>query len=127
MGELGDHRNIPVFDTKLPLGLLVGFISSHLAADKLFLVNLKAITSPPKTCLLLEVKSTPAFNIKPRSILVVHTDDLDWYITSIQQGQMLDQNHYRIVSRVNVMARKIPYCTTNCIPIDFGVSGKLSY
>ena len=50
--------------TKLTLGLRVGFISSHLTADKLFLVNSRAITGPPDMSLLLEAKSTPALIIK---------------------------------------------------------------
>ena len=45
------------FITKLTLGLRVGFISSHLAADKLFPVNPRAITGPPKISLLLEAKA----------------------------------------------------------------------
>ena len=41
--------------------------------------------------------------IKPRLILVTHTDDLGWNITSNQQGQMLVQNLNMIVSKPNVM------------------------
>ena len=37
------------------IDLRVGFISSHLAADKLFPVNPRAITSSPKMSLVLEV------------------------------------------------------------------------
>ena len=74
------HKNSPVSVTKLMLGLRVGFISSHLTVDKLFLVNPRAITGPPKMSLLLEVKSMPALIIKPGFILVAHTDDLRWYI-----------------------------------------------
>ena len=60
------HKNISVSGTKLTLGLRVGFISSDLTADKLFLVNPRAITHPPKMSVLLEVKSMPALIIKPR-------------------------------------------------------------
>ena len=67
------HKNIPVSDTKLTLGLQVGLISTHLTADKLFLVNLRAILSPLKR--------------RPRLVLVVHTDDFGWYVTSKQQGR----------------------------------------
>ena len=57
----------------------LGFISSHLTVNKLFPVNPKAITGPPKMSLLLEAKSMPALIIKPRLILV-------WYITCRQQA-----------------------------------------
>ena len=76
--------NIPVSVTKLTLGLRVGFNGSHLTEDKLFPVNQRAITSPPMMSLLLETKSMPALSIKPRLILVMHTDDLGCYITSNQ-------------------------------------------
>ena len=45
----------------------------------------RAITIPPKMSLLLEAKTMPALIIKPRLILVVHMDDLSWYIPSNQQ------------------------------------------
>ena len=63
MRSLGIHSNIPVSDTKLTLGLRVGFIGSHLIANKLFAVNLRAITGPPNISLLLEAKSMPALII----------------------------------------------------------------
>ena len=66
------HKNIPVSVTKLTLGLGVGFISSHLTADKLFPVNQSVITGPPKMSLLLQAKSKPALIIKPSIILVTH-------------------------------------------------------
>ena len=81
MRGLGLHENIPVSDTKLTLGLRVGFFSSHLRADKHFPVNPKAIKDPPKASLLREVKNTHALIIKPRFILIVHTDNYGWYIT----------------------------------------------
>ena len=49
-----------------------------MTADKLFLVNPRAITGPPKMSLLLGAKSMPALIIKPRLILVTHTDDIGW-------------------------------------------------
>ena len=73
MRGLSVHKNIPVSDTKLTLGLQVGFVSCHLTAHKLFPVNARAITGALKMSLLLEVKSTPALIIKPRRILVMHT------------------------------------------------------
>ena len=83
------HKNISVSVTKLPFDLRVGFISSHLTADKLFPVNPRAITGPPKMSLLLEDKRMPALIIEPRLILVAHKDDLGWYITSNQQDRCL--------------------------------------
>ena len=60
---LNIHKNIPVsVVTKLTLGLREGFISSHLTADKLFLVNTRAIKGPPKIGLLLEAMSMPALS-----------------------------------------------------------------
>ena len=118
MRGLNVHKNIPVSATKLTLSLAVGFISSHLTADKLFPVNPRAITNPPKMSLLLESKSMPALIIKSRRILVSHTDDLGWYITSNQQGKMFIQNLNRIVRKPNVTLRQFLYCTTNSIPID---------
>ena len=73
---------------------------------------------PPKMSLLLETKSISALIIKPRLILVKHTDDLGWYITSNQQGQMFIQNLNRIISKPNVVSEQILYCTTDCIPVD---------
>ena len=118
MRRLGIHKNIPVSDTKLTLGLRVGFISSHLTADKLFPVKPRAITGPPKMSLLLEAKSMPALIIKPRLIFVAHTDDLGSDKTSNQQRQMIIQNLNTIVSRPNVTSGQILHCTTNCIPIN---------
>ena len=45
MRGLNVHKNIPVSITKLTLGLRVGFISSHLIADKLFSVILEYCTT----------------------------------------------------------------------------------
>ena len=93
------HKNIPVSNTKLTLVLRVGFISSHLIADKLFPINTRAITGPPKMSLLLQAKSMYALIIKKRFILVTHMDDLGWYIMSNQQGKMFVQNLNRIVRK----------------------------
>ena len=118
MRGLDTHKNSPVSVTKLTLGLRVGFISSHLTVDKLFPVNPRAITGKPKMRFLLEAKSMPALIIKPRLILVTHTNHLGWFITSNQQGQMFIQNLNRIVSKPNVTPWQILYCTTDCIPVD---------
>ena len=67
---LGVNKNIPVPDTKLTLILRVGFISSHMRADKLLPVNQRANVGPPKISLLHEVNSTPSLIMKPRLILV---------------------------------------------------------
>ena len=89
MRGLNVNKNIPVSITKLMLGIRVDFISSRLIADKLFPVNPRAITGQPRMSLLLEAKSMPALIIKPRFILVSHTDDLGWYITSNQNSVRL--------------------------------------
>ena len=118
MRGLNFHKNIPVSITKLTLCLRVGFIGSRLIADKLFPVNARAITDPPKMSLLLEAKSMPALFIKPRFILVTLTNVLGWYIMSNQQGKMFVQNRNRIVRKPNVTSRQFPNCTTDSIPID---------
>ena len=79
MRGLNVHKNIPVSITKLTLYLRIGFISSHLIADKLFPVNPSAITGPPKMSLLLEAKSMPALVVKPRFMIVTH-NKYDSYI-----------------------------------------------
>ena len=95
--------------------------------DKLLPVNPRVITGPPKMSLLLEAKSMPALIIKPRLILVMHMDDLGWYITSNQQGKMFVLNLNRIVRKPNVTPWQFPYCTTDSIPMRLDVSGKHSY
>ena len=78
-------RGLSVFSvsgTSLALGLRVGFFSSHLTSDKLFPVELRAITSPPNLSLLLEIISTPALIIKPWLTLVTHTGH------NVQPGEM---------------------------------------
>ena len=79
MRGLGIRKNIPVSVTKLTLGLRVGLIGSHLTEDKLFPVNQRAMTGPPKMSILFEAESKSGLIIKPRLILVAHTDDLSWY------------------------------------------------
>ena len=116
MRGLDIPKNITVSVTKLTLGLRVGFISSHLTADKLFPVNSRTITwssddEPP-------VWSEKHAFIKPRLILVTHMDDLGWYITSNQHWQMFVQNLNRIVSKPNVVPGQILYCTTGSISVD---------
>ena len=95
MSAMKIHMNIPVSVTKLMLGHRVGFISSHLKTDKLFPVNPRAMTGPPKMSDMLEAKSMRALIIKPRLILVMHTNDLGWYITSNQQGQMFVRSNLK--------------------------------
>ena len=79
MRGLDVHQNIDVSDTKLMLGLRVCFISSGLTVNKLFPINARAVTGPPKMSLLLEVESTSALIIEPRLFLVRYTDDLGGY------------------------------------------------
>ena len=84
------------------LGLRVCLISSDLTSNKLFPINPRAVTGPPKMNLLLEVERKSALIIEPRLIFVTYPDDLGGYITSNQQGKMLVQNLHRIVRRPNV-------------------------
>ena len=116
MRGLDIHQNIPVSVTKLRLGFRVCFICSQLNEEKLFLVHTISITGPSIMSLMLEAKSIPSFIIKPSLILVAHKDDLGWYVTYNQQGQMFVQRFNRIVSKPNVTPGQIPYCTTDCIP-----------
>ena len=81
MRGMNIHKNIPVSVTKLMLGHRVGFICFHMTTDKLFPINPRAITGPPKIRFLLEAKSMPALIINPMSIPVIHTDELGCYIT----------------------------------------------
>ena len=95
----GNMRNPCKFDIylinpvggELTLGLRVGFISSHLTADKLLKISKRATTGSPKMSHPLEVKSTPASIIKSKLLLVSDTDDLGRYITSNQQREILVQ------------------------------------
>ena len=118
MRGMNVHQNIAVSVTKLTLGLCVCFISSHLTANKLFPVNPRAITGPPKMSLLPEAKRMPALIVKPRFILVTHTDDLGWKITSNQMGQIFVQNLNRIFRKSNVTPGQILYCTRGYIPVN---------
>ena len=110
------HKNIIVPDTKLSLGLRIGFTSSLLTADKIFAVNPRATTIPPTMSLLLEVKSMPALVIKPTLIFVVHMDVLRWCMMSKQH--LCVQNFSSNVSRPNVTPWQVLYCTKICIPIN---------
>ena len=89
MRILSIHNNIPVSDTKLSPCLLVGFISSHLTADKLFPVHQRAIRGLPKMSIQLKAKGASALIIKPTPFLVAHTDVFGWNITSNQQEKSL--------------------------------------
>ena len=118
MRGLEIHKNRLVSVTKLILGLRVGFISSHLTEDKLFLVNPRVITGPPKMSLLLEAKSMHALIIKTRLILVTPTDELRLVHNLQLAGRVVWSNFNKIVSKPNVMPGQILYCTTDCIPVD---------
>ena len=97
------YKNIPFSVSKMTLDIQLGFISFHLTVVKLWPVNPRVISDPPKMSLLLEAKSVPTFIIIPRLILVAKMDDISWYITSNQHGRMFVQNLKRIVSKPNVM------------------------
>ena len=60
----------------------------------------------------------PALIIKPRLILVMHTDDLGSYMASNQQEQMFVHILNRIVNKPNATPGQMLYCTTDCIPVD---------
>ena len=76
------------------LDLLVCFISSDLTANKLFPINPRGITGPPKMSLLLEVESLSAYIIEPWLILgiLVMTYKLPIYIDSIFKQKLLFKN-----------------------------------
>ena len=76
MGTLGVHQNIPASDTKLTHSLGMYSIGPPLIMDKLIPVISRPITSPPEMAPLLDVECNPVVTIKPRFILVTHTDDL---------------------------------------------------
>ena len=76
MGTLNIHQNIPASDTKLTHSLSIYSIGTSLVMDKLIPVNSRAITSPLEMGRLLDVECKPAVIIKPRFILVMHTDHL---------------------------------------------------
>ena len=93
-------------------------------ADKLFPVNTRAITGPPKISLQLEARSTPALIIKPRLILVAHTDDLSWFITS-NQSDTCSFKPQRQQTKCYVKANPVLHHRLYSNWHD--VSGKLSY
>ena len=82
---------------------------------------------PPKMSLLLGAKSMPALMIKPRFILVTHTDDLGWYIMSNQQGKMFIQNLQQDCQKAKCYAKAVPILHHRQYSNWLDVSGKLSY
>ena len=112
MRGLDIHKASTVSVTKLTIGIQVGFISSHLSMNKLFPVNQRGIMGPPKISLLLEVKNMPALIIKPKLILVTHTDDLCWNITSTSRERCLFKTSTGLSAGVAVV------CVTTAIPGD---------
>ena len=128
---LNVHKNIPVSVTKLMLSLRVGFISSHLTADKLFPVNPKAITGPLKMSLLLEGRGQKHACIDHQT--EVYPCYTPWLVHNVQQaGKDVHSKTQQDCQKAKCYASQFPYCTTDSIPIDFIVlmvlgSGKLSY
>ena len=105
MRGLDVYQNLDVSDTKLMLCPRVCFNSSDLTVNKLFPINPRAVTGPPKMSLLLEVESTSAFIIEPRLILVTYKDDArstskERYSfktsTGLSEDQMLRQGRSRM-------------------------------
>ena len=78
----------------------------------------KAIKGSPKVSFLDEAKSMHELIIKPRLILVVHTDDLGWCIKSNQQGANARSKPQQDCQQTNVTLGQILYCTIHCIPIN---------
>ena len=76
---------------------------------------------------LLETKSMPALIIKLRLMLVMHTDDLGWYMISNQQGQMFVQNLNSIVSKAKCYGRADTVLHHRLYSSWLDVSRKLSY
>ena len=71
-----DHQNIPASDTKLTRSLGIYSIGPPVVMEKHIPVNSREITSPPEMGPLLDVECKPAVIIKPRFIIVTHTDHL---------------------------------------------------
>ena len=78
MGTLGVQQNIPASDNKMMHSLGICSIDSPLAMDKLITVSSRVITSLLMMGSLLDVECNPVVIIKPRFILVTHTDHLSW-------------------------------------------------
>ena len=117
MGTVGIHQKIPDSDTKLTPSLGLYYISSPLAMDKLIPVNSRAIRSPLKMSLLLEVERTHAVIIKPRLIFVKRSYHLSQNKTIDYQRQMHIQYLNRIVSTPYASSRQLTYYITDCSPL----------
>ena len=118
MGTLGVHQNITVSDTKLTHSLGIYSIDPPLVMDKHIPVNQRTITSLPEMGNLLDVECKPAVIIKPRFILVTHTDHLSGNKTFNLQRQMHVQPLNWIVSTLDTSPRQHTYCITYCSPIN---------
>ena len=80
--------------------------------DKLIAVNPRAITTSPMMSLLFEVERTPAVSIKPRLVLVAHTDHLIRKKRFNDQRQMHIQSLSWIVSTPDTLPRQLTYCAS---------------
>ena len=108
MRALGVHQNIPASDTKLTPSLGIYYMSHPLVMDEPIRVNPRAITSPPKMSLLLEVERMPLVIIKPSLDIVTfcatHRDKIfnSW-------KQMRIQNLNRIVCTPDASPRRLQF------------------
>ena len=116
MGTLSVHQNIPASDIKLTHSLGIYSIGLPLVMEKLIPVISRTITSPPEMGPLLDVECKPAVIIKPRFILVPHTDHLSRNKTFNQQRQMHIQPLNWIISTPDTLPRQHTYCITDCRP-----------
>ena len=128
MRGLNVHKNIPVSITKLMLGLIIGFISSHLIADKLFPINPRTITGPPKMSLMLRPKIMPALIIKPRFIYPCFAHGWPWLVHNVQPaGKDVRSKHQQDYQRAKCYSKTVPVLHHKQYSNWFDVSGKLSY
>ena len=117
MKRLGIHKTVS--DIKLMLATkYVGLALTQQWTNSSQLTQVLSCVYQRWACCLRQ-KNKPAFIIKPRLILVSHTDNLCWNIRSNQQRHMLIQNLTRNTSRPNITPGQILFYITNCIPIDF--------
>ena len=67
----------------------------------------------------------PTLIAKPRFILVTHSDDLGWHITSNQQGKMFIQNLNRIVRWFGHVERMDEYRMAKRVLMDEVSGGRV--
>ena len=108
-GDTGRSSEHPASDTQLTPSLGIFYISPPMVMDTLIPASSRAITSPPKMSLLLEVERIPAVIIRPRLILLTQTDCLNRNKLFNQQIQVHIQYLNCIVSTQDASSRKLKY------------------